>query len=75
MATKYHNYERVPFICAGSCNGYLKNGQYIDAGGVNHNKFLNTIATAAGCTKEDGGPVDNFGDPSLEGGLLDAMLA
>jgi hypothetical protein len=75
MATKYHNYERVPFICAGSCNGYLRNGQYIDAGGVNHNKFLNTIATAAGCTKEDGGPVDNFGDPSLEGGLLDAMLA
>ena len=75
MATKYHNYQRVPFICAGSCNGYLRTGQYIHAGDVTHNKFFNTIATALGCTKDDGGPVDDFGDPSLEGGFVDAMIA
>jgi hypothetical protein len=75
MADKWHAYEGVPFICVGSCNGYLETGQHIDAGGVTHNKVLNTIASAVGCTKDDGSPIDNFGDPSLEGGLVDAMLA
>jgi Protein of unknown function (DUF1552) len=37
-------------------------------------RLLNTLITANG-VRRDGGPVDNFGDPSLAGGLIDAMLA
>jgi hypothetical protein len=35
---------------------------------------LTTIATAAGCRKPDGSPVDNFGDPSAPG-LITEILA
>jgi hypothetical protein len=75
LSNKYHSYQDVPYICVGSCNGFLKTGQFIDAGGVDNNKIFNTIATAVGCTNDSGGPVDDFGDPSLEPGLIDAMLA
>jgi Protein of unknown function (DUF1552) len=39
------------------------------------NKMLNTLLTAAGVTKEDGAPTDDFGDRSLPGGLFDELLA
>jgi hypothetical protein len=75
LSNKYHSYSNVPFVCAGSCNDFLRTGQYIDAGGVDNNKLWNTVATAVGVRKDDGGYVDNFGDESLEPGLIDAMLA
>jgi hypothetical protein len=75
LANKYHSYTNVPFVCAGSCNDFLKTGHYIDAGGVTNNKLFNTIASAVGVRKENGDWVDDFGDPSLDGGFIDQMLA
>ncbi len=75
LANKYHSYNNVPFVCAGSCNDFLRTGHYIDAGGVTNNKLWNTVATAVGVRKDNGDPVDDFGDASLEPGLIDAMLA
>jgi hypothetical protein len=75
LGNKYHSYTNVPYICVGSCNDYLKTGQYIDAGGVDNNQLFNTIANAVGCTKDDGSPVDDFGDASLTPGMIDQLLA
>ncbi|APR78954.1 Hypothetical protein A7982_04301 [Minicystis rosea] len=75
LADKYHSYKNVPYILAGGCNGYLKTGQYIDAGGVNNNKMWNTVGAAVGCTKDGKTPMDDFGDPSLAPGFISAMLA
>lgn len=75
LGEKYHSYNNVPFILAGGCKGFLKTGQYVDAGDVTHNKLLNTIGAAVGCKNENGGPLDNFGDPSLDPGLLQALIA
>ncbi len=70
-----HTYKNVPWICAGSCGGFLKTGQYVDAGDVTHNKFHNTILSAVGLTNGQGGYVDDFGDPELEPGVIPAMIA
>lgn len=70
-----HTYKNVPWVCAGSCGGFLKTGQYIDAGDVAHNKFHNTILSAVGLTNAQGEHVDDFGDPELEPGIIDAMIA
>jgi hypothetical protein len=70
-----HDYNNVPYVLAGSAGGFLKQGQYVDAGGVNNNKILNTIGAALGCKNAAGGPLDDFGDPSLEKGLITKMLA
>lgn len=75
LANKWHSYDNVPHVLIGSANGYLKTGQYVDAGSVNNNKLLNTLATAVGCTDGKGGPLTTFGDPSLEPGLLNAIIA
>jgi hypothetical protein len=70
-----HSYTNVPYILAGDAGGALATGRFHDFGGVTNNKLFNTIATAVGVTGADGGPVEDFGDPSLEGGVLDALLA
>jgi hypothetical protein len=70
-----HNYKNVPWVFAGSCGGFLKQGQYVDAGDVTHNKLFNTLLSAVGATKEDGSPIDDFGDPSLSKGEIDEMKA
>ena len=75
LGNKYHSYTDVPYICAGSCNDYLVTGQYLDLNGVYNNKLFNTIANACGVTKDNGDPVDDFGDPSLEGGQIDEIIA
>jgi hypothetical protein len=75
LADKYHSYTNVPQILAGSCNGFLKTGQYIDAGGVSNNKLWNVVGAAVGCTKDGKTPMDDFGDPSLEPGFISAMMA
>ncbi|AUX28292.1 MULTISPECIES: DUF1552 domain-containing protein [Sorangium] len=73
-ADKYHGYRKVPYILAGGAAGYLKTGQFVDVN-VTNNKLLNTIGAAVGCTNGQGGPLDNFGDESLAGGLIDAIVA
>ncbi|MGF1467509.1 MAG: DUF1552 domain-containing protein [Sandaracinaceae bacterium] len=73
-----HSRMSTPFILGGGCGGYFKQGEYIRVSGGervdNHAQLLNTIATAVG-VRRDGGPLDNFGDPGLPGGLLDELRA
>ena len=70
-----HNYVNIPWVIAGSAGGYLKQGQYVDAGNVTHNQLLNTLLNAVGVRKADGSLVDDFGDPSLKQGQISGMLA
>ncbi|MBK8261547.1 MAG: DUF1552 domain-containing protein [Nannocystis sp.] len=70
-----HTYKNIPWVVAGSCGGFLKTGQYIDAGDVPHSRLHNTILSAVGLTNQEGGYVDDFGDPSLAPGVIDAMIA
>lgn len=70
-----HSYRNIPQIIAGSAGGFLKTGEYIDAGDVTHNKFLNTILSAVGLRNENDDYYDAFGDPSLERGIIPEMLA
>jgi hypothetical protein len=75
LSNRYHSYDNIPQVIAGSAGGYLQTGQYVDAGNVTHNKLFNTILNAVGCTNEDGSPILDFGDESLEGGEIDVMKA
>ncbi len=70
-----HSYNNVPQVVAGKAGGFLRTGQYIDAGDVTHNKFLSTLISAAGVRQDGGDYYDSFGDPSLERGVIPAMIA
>ena len=70
-----HSYANVPQVMAGGAGGFLKTGQYIDAGNVTHNKLFNTIASAVGIRNSDGSNYDSFGDVTLQRGLIPGMLA
>jgi hypothetical protein len=70
-----HSISNLPYVLAGSADGFLRTGAYVDAADTPHNKLLNTLATAVGLRKSNGSPVDDFGHSSLEGGLIDAMIA
>jgi hypothetical protein len=69
-----HSFNNLPIIIGGSAGGFLRQGQYVDAGGVTNNRLLNTLITANG-VRRNGGPVEDFGDASLQGGLIEEMLA
>lgn len=69
-----HSFRNLPIIIAGSAGGYLKQGQYVNAGNVNNNKLYNTLASAMGCTN-NGGPLENFGGSDLQGGQIAALRA
>jgi hypothetical protein len=69
-----HSINNLPYVLAGGATGFLRTGAYVDAGDVPHNKLLNTVATAVGLRKDDGDPVDDFGDASLDRGLIDPMM-
>lgn len=73
---KGHSYLDLPFVIAGSCGGYFKQGQYIKLTGSSlgggsdpiyggedapHNKLLTTFLNAVGATRADGSPYENFG--------------
>jgi hypothetical protein len=70
-----HSYNNIPYVCAGSIGGFLKTGQFIDAGGVTNNQILNTFAAGVGVKNGAGDLLDDFGDPSLKKGLITAMRA
>lgn len=70
-----HEYLDVPFISVGSGNGFLKTGQFIDFNGVTHNKLFNTYINAFGIRNANGGFIKNFGDPDVEGGVLDELIS
>ncbi|UJR83328.1 DUF1552 domain-containing protein [Sandaracinus amylolyticus] len=71
-----HGRNNVPWVLAGSANGFLRQGQYvvIDDSDPNHNKLLNTIGSAVGL-RNGAGYLDNFGDPALPRGVLDELVA
>ncbi len=72
-----HGARGVPWVLAGSCAGYFRQGQMLSLSGdgVNHNRLLNTIGTAVGVRKDNGDPLDDFGSSSLQGGLLSELRA
>jgi hypothetical protein len=70
-----HSYSDIPQVLAGRAGGFLRTGQYLDAGDVAHNKLLNTIASAVGIRNDDGSNYDQFGDSSLPRGVIPAMIA
>ena len=69
-----HSFNNLPIIIAGGAGGFLRQGQYVDAGGVGNNRLLNTLITANG-VRRNGAPVVDFGEPGLPGGMIDALLA
>ena len=70
-----HSGQNVPWIIAGGANGALRTGNYVELGGVTINRVLNSILTAVGVRKADGSNIDNFGDPTLTGGLVSQIMA
>lgn len=75
LSNKWHSYDNVPYILAGSAGGALKTGVYVDAGGVANNRILSTIGAAVGCKNGNGDPLDDFGDPGLPKGRVDAIVS
>jgi Protein of unknown function (DUF1552) len=75
VANKFHEYENVPYLVAGNAGGFLRTGHYLDLGGVTNNKVLNCVGAALGLKNDSGAPLDDFGDPGLPRGFVDAMLA
>lgn len=88
-ATGAHSFSNVPWVLAGTANGFLKKGEFVQVGNGQMpggkqdgkagdkvtavNKMLNTLLTAAGVTKMTGGPIDDFGDPSLPKGVFSEL--
>jgi hypothetical protein len=68
-----HSPNNVPFVIGGSGGGALKQGQYVRLeNGFNHRRVLHTIGHSVGLR---GSFLDDFGDGTLPGGVLDALLA
>jgi len=66
-----HSFVNVPHIIWGSAGGYLKQGEFVDAGDVRNNRLLNTLISAA--IQDTGSSVEDFGQGSP--GQLDVMRA
>jgi hypothetical protein len=71
-----HSPRNSPWILAGSAGGQLRQGQYVEAmgSGPTHTKMLNTIGSVVGLRNAAGGPLDDFGDPSLPRGVMSELL-
>jgi hypothetical protein len=67
-----HSMRNVPHIIWGNGGGFLKNGQYIDAGNVTNNKLFNTVITAA--IRDKSSMTVNFG-AGTGTGMIPGMLA
>jgi hypothetical protein len=50
-----HGMRPLPFLMAGTAGGFLKKGQYVDAGSVTTSIMLNTLAAAVGVNTSMGG--------------------
>lgn len=71
-----HSSQNLPYIMAGSANGYFKQGQYVKADEDNtHCRLLNMIGTAVGLRSTSGGDLDDFGDPGLPKHAIPELLA
>jgi hypothetical protein len=67
-----HSGRDVPCVLAGNAGGFLKTGLHLQADGYT-SKVLNTIISACGVRKEDGGLIDDFNDPEGRG-LIDEIV-
>lgn len=67
-----HSMSNVPHIIWGNGGGYLKTGQFIDAGKVTNNKLFNTLITAA--IRDKSTTTVNFG-MGTGTGMISGMLA
>jgi hypothetical protein len=50
-----HGFRPLPFLMAGTASGFLKKGQYVDAGTASTSVMLNTLAAAVGVPTSMGG--------------------
>jgi hypothetical protein len=67
-----HSMRNVPHIIWGNGGGFLKTGQYVDAGNVTNNKLFNTLITAA--VRDKSSAAVNFG-MGTGTGMIPGMLA
>jgi hypothetical protein len=66
-----HSFKDVPHIIWGNGGGFLKQGQYLSAGGVTNDRLLNTLISAA--LQDTQTTVTDFGGSAA--GMLDAIRA
>jgi len=66
-----HSFRDIPHIVWGNARGYLKQGEFIDTGGVTNNRLHNALISAA--IQDTGTTVEDFGEGT--GGQLEAVLA
>lgn len=66
-----HSFRDIPHIVWGNARGYLKQGEFIDAGSVTNNRLHNTLISAA--IQDTGTTVEDFGEGP--GGQLEAIRA
>ncbi len=67
-----HGGRDIPCVLAGGAGGFLKTGVHLRTEGYT-SKVLNTIISACGVRKDDGGLVDDFNDPDGRG-LVDEIV-
>jgi len=67
-----HSFRDIPHIIWGNARGYLRQGEYINAGNVTNNRLMNTLITAA--IQDTGTTVEDFGSGTT-GGQLEAIIA
>jgi hypothetical protein len=81
---KAHSYMDLPYLLAGSCGGYFKQGMYLMLGEPGnsyenrlapHNKLLNTIVNAMGIQSDWFGVAQGMGGESMQSGVYDVLLA
>lgn len=77
VANGNHSFTNVPWLLAGTAGGFLKTGQFYDVSAKKYltNRMLNTLLSATGVRKTGNAPVDDFGDASLAGGVIDELHA
>ena len=63
-----HSHDNMPFLLAGSADGAVRTGRYLDFGGANHNGLLISIAHAFGQE------IETFGDPAYCNGPLPGLV-
>jgi hypothetical protein len=81
---KAHSYMDLPYLLAGSCGGYFKQGMYLMLGEPGnsfedrlapHNKLLNTIVNAMGIQSDWFGVAAGSGGSTMQSGVYDLLLA
>ncbi len=70
-----HTYYNLPWILSGRGDGTLKPGGFYPVGKTDNSRMLNCLIAACGLRNPDGSYIDDFGDPRLEPGLIDQIIA